>query len=153
MDGKKEGWMEWSGRMVPRWIMVFVFRLCLLRIILFLYGTWNWHLGFYFSFLKKRLRGEALAKFLPIARFGHYEFNGRGPMLWEAFVWPKNRFKVFSPNWVLVIFAAPITTYHTAVIKFDEMLLHNNSNWSLNNVLRLSFQTFRSCFQWVVVSA
>ena len=31
--------------------------------------------------LSVRKVGEALAKFLPIARFGHYEFNGRGPML------------------------------------------------------------------------
>ena len=61
-----------------------------------------WHLG-YFSDSLKPLRGEALFKFfLTIARFGHYESNGRGPMPWEAFVWPKNRFKVFSPNWVLL---------------------------------------------------
>ena len=59
-----------------------------------LYGEKIWHLGFYFSFIEKWLRGEALAKFLGKARFGHYEFNGRGPMLWEAFVFPKNRFKV-----------------------------------------------------------
>ena len=40
--------------------------------------------------------GEALAKFLGKARFGYYEFNGRGPMLWEAFVLSKNGPKVFQ---------------------------------------------------------
>ena len=29
-------------------------------------------------------------KFFGIARFGHYEFNGRGRMLWEAFNLSKN---------------------------------------------------------------
>ena len=36
-------------------------------------------------------------KFLGKARFGHYEFNGRGPMLSEAFVWTKNHFS-FCPQ-------------------------------------------------------
>ena len=36
-------------------------------------------------------KGEAVAIFLGKSRFGHYEFNGRGPMLWEAFVLSKNR--------------------------------------------------------------
>ena len=74
VDGSKEGRMD--GRMVPRQIMVFLFRLCLLGIIL--PSPWR----------------ENLTLRLGKARFGHYEFNGRGPMLWEAFVFPKNRFKV-----------------------------------------------------------
>ena len=46
-------------------------------------SLWNMKLTLriLFQLSQKRLRGEALAKFLPIARFGHYEFNGRGPML------------------------------------------------------------------------
>ena len=35
----------------------------------------------YFTSVWNRNRGEALAKFSPIARLGHYEFNGRGTML------------------------------------------------------------------------
>ena len=38
--------------------------------------------------------GEALAKFLGKARFGHYEFNGATPSVWEASVFPKNGPKV-----------------------------------------------------------
>ena len=102
MDGKKEGCKDGTKTdngiciqtMPTRNYFIFLWNLKLtLRIL--------------FQLSRKTLRGEALAKFLGKARFGHYEFNGRGPMLSEAFVWPKNRFKVFSPNWVLVILLPP----------------------------------------------
>ena len=122
VDSWKEGRMD--GRMVPRRIMVFVFRLCRLGIILPSLEK-IWHLGFYFSFIEKWLRGEALAKFLGKARFGHYEFNGRGPMLWEAFVFPKNRFKVLPKLGVGYFYPLKdnkmLSAYHTDVI-IDEML-------------------------------
>ena len=93
VDGWKEGRMD--GRMVPRQIMVFLFRLCLLGIVLPSPWRENLTLRILFHLSRKMfIRGEALAKFLGKARFGHYEFNGHGPMLWEAFVFPKNRFKV-----------------------------------------------------------
>ena len=36
------------------------------------------HLTDFISASQKRLRGEAMFNFFGIARFGHYEFNGRG---------------------------------------------------------------------------
>ena len=79
VDGSKEGRMD--GRMVPRQLMVFLFRLCLLGIILPSLWRENLTLRILFQLYRKILKGEALAKFLGKARFGHYEFNGRGPML------------------------------------------------------------------------
>ena len=71
------------------------------------------------------IKGEALAKFLGKARFGHYEFNGRGPMLWEAFVFPKNRFKVLPKLGVYHFYPLKdnkmSSAYHTDVL-IDEML-------------------------------
>ena len=82
-DELVHGWKEerMNGRMVPRRIMVFVFRLCLLGIILPSLWRENLTLRILFQLYRKILKGEALAKFLGKARFGHYEFNGRGPML------------------------------------------------------------------------
>ena len=45
--------------------------------------------------------------FFGIARFGHYELNGRSRMLWEAYNVSKNGpeiFEILQNYWVLVIF-------------------------------------------------
>ena len=98
MVGKKEGWMELSGMMVPRQIMIFVFRLCLLGIILLSLWRENLTLRILLQLSRKMIKGRSpgLAKFLGKARFGHYEFNGRGRMLWKAFNLSKNGSEIFE---------------------------------------------------------
>ena len=49
-------------------------------------------------------------RFFGIARFGNYEFNRRGCMLWESFILSKNGPEIFENlqnYWVLVIFPHP----------------------------------------------
>ena len=60
MDGKKEGWMK-DGTKTDNGI-------CILTM-----PTWNYFISLW--------NMKLTLKFLPIARFGHYEFTGRGPML------------------------------------------------------------------------
>ena len=98
VDGSKEGRMD--GRMVPRQIMVFLFRLCLLGIILPSPWRENLTLRILFQLSRKMIKGRS-----PGQIFGESITNSTGVVPCSGR--PSFSLKIalkFCPNWVLVIF-------------------------------------------------
>ena len=46
--------------------------------------------------LRRTMRGEPLAKFLPKAKLGDQEFNGAIANAWKGLVWPKSAFEIWG---------------------------------------------------------